>query len=375
MQQKPDFEVAIIGAGLAGLTAARHLGKHGISVVVVEPQPFPHHKVCGEYISNEVLPYLNELGIDPFNNGAVSINTLKISDHSGKQITSTLPLGGFGISRYQLDYLMFKSLSKTVEFIEDWVIHVKRNDTHYTIETKNSGSITSSIVLGAYGKRSKLDKTLNRKFILKQSPWLAVKAHYRFDHDPSVVSLHNFEGGYCGISKVENNLVNACYLVSYKEFKKVGSIDRFQQSTMSKNPFLKQFFEEAEMVFERALSISQISFANKQAVHQGIIMIGDSAGLIHPLCGNGMSMAIHSAKQISELIIENNNNLESPEIIAQEYSRFWNETFKDRLLAGRRIQKILLNPMATRMGFTIAKTFPGIISSVIKRTHGKELSV
>ena len=49
-------KIVIIGGGLAGLTAGIHLSKIGLSVQIFEKNDFPKHKVCGEYISNEVLP-------------------------------------------------------------------------------------------------------------------------------------------------------------------------------------------------------------------------------------------------------------------------------------------------------------------------------
>ncbi|MFQ3174733.1 MAG: flavin-dependent dehydrogenase, partial [Flavobacterium sp.] len=60
---KRNASVIIIGGGLAGLTAAIHLSKIGVSVILIEKNEFPKHKVCGEYISNEVLPYFNWLDL------------------------------------------------------------------------------------------------------------------------------------------------------------------------------------------------------------------------------------------------------------------------------------------------------------------------
>ncbi|WP_317045319.1 FAD-dependent oxidoreductase [Formosa algae] len=64
------FDVIIVGGGLAGLSSAIHLSKGNLNVLVIEKNSYPKHKVCGEYISNEVLPYLNFLDIDVFKLGA-----------------------------------------------------------------------------------------------------------------------------------------------------------------------------------------------------------------------------------------------------------------------------------------------------------------
>src|SRR4051812_41024591 len=101
MNAKSD--ILIIGGGLAGLTAALHLQKAGLNVVLIEKNAYPNHKVCGEYISNEVLPYLKWLGVDVESLNPTHINKLHLTTQSGKSTYATLPLGGFGISRYTLD--------------------------------------------------------------------------------------------------------------------------------------------------------------------------------------------------------------------------------------------------------------------------------
>ena len=103
-----NYDVAIAGGGLAGLSLSILLAKKNYSVILFEKEQYPFHKVCGEYVSNEVLPFLQSLGFHPHQHGATSITKLRISDPAGNQIYSELDLGGFGISRFTMD----KSLSE-----------------------------------------------------------------------------------------------------------------------------------------------------------------------------------------------------------------------------------------------------------------------
>ena len=93
MKYNLTYDVAIIGGGLAGLTSALHLSKCNKRVLLIEKNEYPKHKVCGEYISNEVLPYLNSLGIDPVKEGAKEIDQLELSTVKSKTIRGELPLG------------------------------------------------------------------------------------------------------------------------------------------------------------------------------------------------------------------------------------------------------------------------------------------
>jgi flavin-dependent dehydrogenase len=366
------YDIIIIGGGLAGLIAALHLSTNkNLKIALFEKNKYPHHKVCGEYISNEVIPYLKRLEIDPFEKGSVAISEFEISTHRGKKINSPLPMGGFGISRYTLDNYLFQSIKEKVSVYFNKVEEITFKSEVFTIKTTDKLVYTASYVIGAFGKRSLLDTFLKRKFIQKKSPWLAVKSHYRYNQPNQVVSLHNFEGGYCGISKVENNRVNVCYLTTFKSFKKIGDIDTFQKEIMCKNPNLKHFFDNATTIFDKPLSISQISFEQKNAVEAHIFMVGDSAGLIHPLCGNGMAMAIHSAKLCSETLLKVFEDSSFDRLKAEkEYQLIWNKTFSKRVQTGRFIQKILLNPIAANIGFKLAKLFPSILPQIIKKTHG-----
>ena len=375
MSAEKTFEVIIVGGGIAGLTSAIHLSQQGIEVLLIEKYEYPNHKVCGEYVSNEVLSYLKDLGVDPLLHGALPISNFLISDQKGNELTAALPLGGFGISRYAFDLLLYTHAKKQCSFVFDTVQHINFCDDHFTVIT-STNEYKAHYVIGAFGKRSNLDKTLDRDFIDRKSPWLAVKAHYEFDLRKDTVALHNFEGGYCGLSKTETHAVNACYLTTYASFKKYGAIDDFQEKVLSENPYLNQFFKQAVPLFDKPLTISQISFQKKQPIKEHIFMVGDSAGLIHPLCGNGMAMAIHSAKLVSDLLSEAiKQHTVDRQTLEKKYKAAWQQTFANRLATGRRIQRLLQNPTATAFGFQIAQLFPAIVPAIIRKTHGNPIEV
>jgi flavin-dependent dehydrogenase len=370
-------DVIIAGGGLAGLTSAIHLSRAGLHVTVVEKHPYPRHKVCGEYISNEVLPYLQWLGADPAVLQPAQINRVSISAVTGKMVETILPMGGFGISRYTLDqFLMQQAINNGCELLEDTVTDILFEDNSFNVSTAENGALKARFVLGAYGKRAILDQQLKRSFLQERSPWLAVKGHYKGHFPDGLVALHNFSGGYCGVSKVENDIINICYLVNYNTFKQYKNIDTHRQQVLHRNKHLKQVFENSEPIFERPLTISQVSFATKEKVDQHILMTGDTAGLIHPLCGNGMAMAIHSAKIASEEILQFfATNSPSRNTLENNYIKNWNNAFGKRIAAGKLLSALFRKH---RLSTAIMKglvLFPVLLPVIIRQTHGKELNV
>ncbi|MBB4802681.1 flavin-dependent dehydrogenase [Flavobacterium nitrogenifigens] len=374
MGKNPD--VVIIGGGLAGLASAIHLSREGLKVVLLEKNDYPKHKVCGEYISNEILPYLKWLGADVAVLNPSQITQFEFTTQKGKRAQTQLPLGGFGISRYILDHFLFENAIKNgCIIINENVTDVSFENDVFTVKTSEK-ILSAKIVLGAYGKRSNIDQQLSRKFITKKSPWLAVKGHYYGNFDSNLVALHNFHGGYCGVSTVENNIINICYLADYETFKNYKNIEDYQKAVLYKNKNLKDIFENSTPLFDKPLTISQISFDKKLPVENHILMIGDTAGLIHPMCGNGMAMAIHSAKIASELITEfYNGNIVSRDALERKYATEWKKQFRKRLLFGRILAKVLTYKNFTQLITSIAASVPSLLSTIIKQTHGNPVSI
>jgi len=369
--------IVILGGGLAGLTAAIHLSKLGHCVSVIEKNTYPKHKVCGEYISNEVVDYFKWLDLETVFHQAQPITDFKLALSASHLAQVQLPLGGFGISRYLLDDVLYrKAKAQNCVFIHDVFTKIDFQNEVFSITLQSGAILESKIVLGAFGKRSTIDLQLKRSFIQKKSHWMAVKAHYKGNFPNEMVGLFPFEGGYCGVSKVENNRINVCYLVKTTIFKKYKNSSEFEKNVLHRNQGLSEVLSTSESCFDKPLAISQISFLPKQAVENHVLMLGDAAGLIHPLCGNGMAMAIHSAKIASELIHlslqETNLNRNKLE---ESYIKAWNKTFKNRLTMGQLLSKILLNPKLTTLVLKTIARSPRFLQWMIKKTHGKPISI
>ena len=370
-------DVIIIGGGLAGLVSALELARAGHGVTLVERKTYPFHRVCGEYISNEVRAYVESLGIDLAGLGVATITRFQVSAPSGRLLESPLDLGGFGISRYLLDYELYKLAEAAgVTFVlGQQVDDVLFADDAFAVQLSNGQTLTSRLVIGAFGKRSRVDKALNRAFMQQSSPYVGVKYHVRVDLPADVIALHNFADGYCGMSAIEDEKYCVCYLTTRKNLRRHGSIPALERAVLHQNPHLRHVFENATFLYDKPEVINEISFAPKPAVDTHILMAGDSAGLITPLCGNGMAMAIHGAKLVSELSSSFLRGKLSRTALERQYRRGWSARFSQRLWVGRNVQKLFGKPALTEVGIRAFGLFRPALRSVMRQTHGQEIDV
>ena len=366
-------KIIIAGGGLAGLIAAIRLARKGFDCTLIEKKIYPFHRVCGEYISNETADFLTREDLYPQQFNPPQITHLQLSAVNGKRTITPLGLGGFGISRFTFDHYLFELGQQAgVNFLLNTEIESIKREKEFFVNTA-AKELAANIVIGAFGKRSKLDVQLSRSFIKKRSPYVGIKYHAKTNHVDSVIALHNFRGGYCGVSNVEDGTTNICYLTHRDKLKQFGSLDALEKNVLFENPHLKKIFTEAHFILQKPEVINEISFETKEPVWNHILMTGDAAGMIAPLCGNGMAMAIHSAKILSDLIIEHSRDKDfSQQRLEQMYASSWRKTFSKRLWIGRQIQhKLFGTEWGSNVGVNLALHSKFITNTLISLTHGK----
>jgi flavin-dependent dehydrogenase len=367
-------DVLIVGGGLAGLVSSIDLALRGYSVQLLEQKVYPFHKVCGEYISDEVRPYLQRLGVYPQSVHPKQLVHFQLSAASGKLASTTMRLGGFGISRFAFDhFLAEKAKEAGVTVLTGCTAKkISYKGNAFSVDTENQ-SFEAKMVIGAYGKRSKLDQQLARPVAQKRSSYVGVKRHFKANFPEDVVALHHFEEGYCGLSQVETGAVNACYLTTSSLFKRYKTIEEVEQQVLMRNPHLKAFFESAEPLFA-PLAISQIYFGPRELVHRHMLMCGDAAGMIHPLCGNGMAMAIHAAKLCAAAVADFLSAKCNRQQMEQQYQQQWQAAFSKRVTFGRNMQRLFEQQQLFSPAISLGARFPFLLKKAVAFSHGNYVS-
>jgi flavin-dependent dehydrogenase len=376
MSNHHTYDVAIVGGGLAGLALSIQLARAHYHVAVFEKEKFPFHKVCGEYISFENWNFLEELGLPLSDWNLPIIKRLMVSDPNGNFIESELPLGGFGISRYKLDASL-AAIAKTSGvnlFEQNKVTDIVFENSSFNIQA-SLFNCQAKIVCGCFGKRSNLDIKWKRSFTQKKNNklnnFIGIKYHIKTNFPENLIALHNFKNGYCGISQIEDNKYCLCYLTNAENLQaNNNSVTEMEKNILQRNPFLEKIFSTSEFLFDEPAIISQISFEKKSKTENHILMLGDAAGMISPVCGNGMSMALHASKiafRHIPLFLKGNITRHEME---QDYTDEWNRHFGRRLSAGRIIQRFFGDNFLSGFLIRSVRPFPKLISYLIRQTHG-----
>jgi flavin-dependent dehydrogenase len=371
------FDIAIVGGGLAGLALSIQAARAGYQTVLIEKEQYPFHRVCGEYISLESWDFLEELGLPLAAMQLPIINRLQLTAPNGKLFETPLDLGGFGISRHKLDNELAQLAKNSgVILLENQkVSNVEFKGDFFEIQADGK-IITSKLAVGSFGKRSNLDIKWNRSFVQhkpsKLNNYIGVKYHIETSHPDDVIALHNFENGYCGISKIEDNRYCMCYLTTAANLRSYNnSIEKMQEAVLYRNPHLKKLFVNARFLYGSPVTISQISFQHKTQVEQHMLMLGDAAGMITPLCGNGMSMALYSSKISFKCIHQFLEQQITRTQMEEQYHQLWHQAFAWRLRTGRMIQQFFGKSSVTNLFVETFRVFPQLARPLIRLTHGK----
>ncbi|HET6225804.1 MAG TPA: pyridine nucleotide-disulfide oxidoreductase, partial [Bacteroidia bacterium] len=245
----------------------------------------------------------------------------------------------------------------------------------FTIQSSR-GKYTADIAIGAWGKQSNMDTTLKRKFTetrnTKENNYIGIKYHMKLDFPLDQIELHNFRNGYCGISKIEGDAYCMCYLTAATNLKQYnGNIKKMEREIVMENPILRNYFSKATFLFDKPLAISQIRIGYKGAVEKDVLLIGDAAGNIAPLSGNGMSIAMRSSKELVGLLDDYFTKKITRTQLNNSYDQFWKKQFRKRIQISNILQQLLKNKMLVNVTISLLNCFPALKKAVVKSTHGK----
>jgi flavin-dependent dehydrogenase len=297
--------VVVIGAGLAGSAVAWQLAKAGCAPLMLERDPHPRHVVCGEFLSIEAQAELARLGIDLDRYGASRITTLRlVHGHVVAQVD--LPFTGRGLSRKILDDVVRQEAVRTgARLVRGAAARfIMAGPMGIRFEAGRLGEIRAESLFLASGKHDirgakRVGGQAKEHFIAFKT-YLSLTAQQRSGLE-GVVEILLFRGGYAGLQLVEGSQANLCLIVTRSRFERAGrSWEALLAELRREAPPMAERLEGAAALLDRPLAVYQIPYGflhrPQPSDPQGLFRLGDQVGVIPSLTGDGMAIALHSAR-------------------------------------------------------------------------------
>ena len=341
--------IIIVGAGPGGASLAIRLAKENFRVVLIEREKFPRHKLCGEFVSPECLAHFSELGVlqQMLEIGGDRITETVFYAPGGKSVS--VPSKWFdgealSISRAEMDFRLIKAARELgVEVLEEaqvvGVLSEKNEIRGVKVRTRDGAlkEIPGELTIDATGRANVLTRLVEKIFPPKKkadkaqkTKLVGFKTHLEnVNLAGGVCEIYFFRGGYGGLSFVENNRANHCFLIAAETVKEfAGNADEIVENVVFRNSRALETMRQAKPLFDW-LAVSVDGFGQKNLnPAKKLFTVGDAAAFIDPFTGSGMLMALESAEVLARSI---SANIHSPDEIAAQYEVLHRKKFQKRL--------------------------------------------
>lgn len=341
-------ECVIIGGGVSGLCAANQLANAGLSPLIIESGTFPSHRICGEFLSHECLPILRNWEI-PLSN---TIDT-GLFINKDTQLKFKLPKESGSCSRYILDTALFERAKKkgarayTETSVKDIKVPKTKSDNFEIILSNGKVLRARHLMIGT----GKIPGLSGKQSDLK---YYGFKAHFEGLEFNNAVEIQTFDGGYLGISNVDRRMTNIACIVDKQ---KVDDPETFIETL----PFFRNRINSGQMHFPKWLMGQVPEFGiRKNPEWERVFWIGDAAGSIPPVAGDGLAIAVTSGCMAGEYFLKSD---------AAAFQRDWNKRYRRRFAVAKLLHKIMTSPTLSPLALKMGNIIPFLPTSIWKLTR------
>ncbi len=354
----------VIGGGLAGGAVATRLARAGHGVTVLERETGPHEKVCGEFLSVEACEDLASLGLPPERLGGVPIDRVRV--HRGRHtVEARLPFLAHGLSRRVLD----EALLETAAYAGAEVVRGVRvtGIQGSTVLTSDQNRESNAILL-ATGKHDM--RAMPRAAPSTKDGYVGFKMHWRLP-TPALAELDRsidlmlLGTGYAGLQRVGARDANLCLVVQRSQLTRVGGTWEALLADLMPQPALARLLGSAQPLFAKPLAIANLPYgyvlSGEQDGPEEVWRLGDQAAMTASLSGDGMSVALRSARLAAQSLIQGKT--------ATQFHRQLARHVGPQVRMAMRMQRLSERPIALAAGVLAARLWPGLLTQGAKATR------
>lgn len=383
------FDAIIVGAGPAGSTAAIRLAQAGWSVALIEKQPFPRRKVCGECLAASNLPLLDALGVGAEFHALAGAELRRVAlMHGAESICAELPAyasqthpWGKALGREHLDaMLLARAAEAGAHVLQPWSVQaVQGKAGAYQCIVHAPGSrvkvrLDAAVIIaahGSWGAGLADDRSTHKR--PGGSDLFAFKANFTHaELEQDLLPVLAFCGGYGGMVQGGHGVLTlACciqreHLSAYRrQMQGKSAGDAVQSYLMTECAGVRRTLDGAKRQ-GKWLSVGPIRPGIRMQRDGGsFFSVGNAAGEAHPIIGEGMSMAMQSAWLACERLIAEPRVLRDAQLqrhVLQDYARAWHAHFAHRLHLAAVFAHVAMRPALARTFLPVLRAWPALLT-------------
>ncbi len=388
------YDLAIIGAGPGGSAAAHYCAQAGLDVLLLDKADFPRDKTCGDGLTPRALKILGDMGIlEHAGKAGFQINGLELHARSGVKLSSPLPEHSkypdhlLVIPRFKLDDIIRRRAIKSGAHFESpvRVRHVEHEENFLRIlahKNKQKNSYQAKVVIIAIGANIRLLQQLN---ILKRVPKLIMATRVYFENMSGLtdrIQAHFADvpnPGYGWVFPISNTAANIGlgYWSSSLPFLRKPSSARSELKKFLSSTKIREMIIDGEMLGPIRSYPLRIDFTSSPTYGDRILLVGESAGLVSPLTGEGIDFALESGHLAAQFLIDRFPAADfSPQVLSQ-YDKLLRTHFQSLFRFLSLVRRFYINPTLMDRMIMISKKRPEIkhllINVLLSQQHPSEL--
>ncbi|MDH6131054.1 flavin-dependent dehydrogenase [Kitasatospora sp. MAA4] len=334
------IDLLIVGGGPAGLATAIHAARAGLAAVVLEPRPAPIDKACGEALMPAAVLTLAELGV------AVEGHPLRgIRYLDGRRCAEALFRRGPGLGVRRT--ALHRALSERAASLGVPVLPVKAGPVRQDGRSVSAAGLTARYLVAADGLHSPIRRALALDRPDPRPPRYGLRRHFALAPWTDRVEVHWSARSEAYVTPVAPGLTGVAVLT--------GDRAPFPEQ-LAAFPALAERLRAAPAGPVRGAGPLRQPVSARVAGR--VLLVGDAAGYLDALTGEGISLALTTAGQLVRCVLADRPNA---------YERAWRQASRrHRLLTGT-LLAIRSHPQAARQIVPTAALLPPLFAALVNR--------
>ncbi len=370
------WDILIVGGGPAGAATAGLLVANGMSVLICEGKVFPREKVCGEFMGTRLRPVLAQLGLlEEFDKRAGPAINRVLACADCEQLTGHMPADESGafpraMSRADFDDMLLRRARELGAQIRQ-PCHVRdiTGDAHdgFTITT-SAGIFRARTVILAHGlaQSGTLDRSLPPRAPARKK-YVSFKTHFdSCDLDESTIAIAGGAGIYAGLVRSSADRTSLAFVIRRDRLARLGnSGDEQLRALLAENPAFGRLLRRARRV-SPWLTSGPLSPGQRTLYHDGRFFVGNAAGEVHALVGEGITLALRGAALLADAIARHGMN--EMDAAGRSYKGTWRKEFVPRCAAANLFANLMMRPSLMSMAASVVSEYPALLNACIRRS-------